>query len=155
MVRAPGTRTIPQKAETRAGGALPRPVRHADAAGGEDGARRRAQERTAPQKAPLLPLSEVPTHVAIIMDGNGRWARQRGLPRMAGHRAGTESIGAVIERFADYGVQCLTLYAFSTENWARPKAEVSRLMRILSHVIKRETSNFHKEGIRLRHIGRL
>jgi len=113
------------------------------------------QERTAPEEAPLLPLSEVPTHVAIIMDGNGRWARQRGLPRMAGHRAGTDNIRRVIERFADYGVQCLTLYAFSTENWARPKAEVNGLMRILSRVIKRETSNFHKEGIRLRHLGRL
>ena len=113
------------------------------------------QKRTAPQDAPLLPLSEVPTHVAIIMDGNGRWARQRGLPRMAGHRAGTENIRRVIERFADYGVQCLTLYAFSTENWARPKAEVNGLMRILGHVIKRETNNFHKEGIRLRHLGRL
>ena len=123
-----------------------------DPSGGRD---RTDHAQSAPAKTPLLPLSEVPTHVAIIMDGNGRWARERGLPRMAGHRAGTESIRRVIERFADYGVQCLTLYAFSTENWARPKAEVSGLMRILSHVIKRETSNFHKEGIRLRHIGRL
>jgi undecaprenyl diphosphate synthase len=120
------------------------------------GDRRRAPRgRTAPQKPPVLPLSEVPTHVAIIMDGNGRWARERGLRRMAGHRAGTENIRRVIERFADYGVQCLTLYAFSTENWARPKAEVNGLMRILSRVIKRETGNFHKEGIRLRHLGRL
>jgi len=111
--------------------------------------------RTAPQKAALLSLSEVPTHVAIIMDGNGRWARERGLPRMAGHRAGTDNIRLIIERFADYGVQCLTLYAFSTENWARPKAEVNGLMRILSRVIKRETNNFHKEGIRLLHLGRL
>jgi len=89
------------------------------------------------------------------MDGNGRWARERGLRRMAGHRAGTENIRRVIERFADYGVQYLTLYAFSTENWARPKAEVSGLMRILSRVIKRETNNFHKQGIRLLHLGRL
>jgi undecaprenyl diphosphate synthase len=111
--------------------------------------------RTAPQRVPLLPLSEVPIHVAIIMDGNGRWARQRGLPRMAGHRAGTENIRRIIERFADYGVRCLTLYAFSTENWSRPKAEVRGLMGILSRVIKRETNNFHKEGIRLRHLGRL
>ena len=111
--------------------------------------------RRTPQEAPLLPLNEVPTHVAIIMDGNGRWARERGLPRMAGHRAGTDNIRLIIERFADYGVQCLTLYAFSTENWARPKAEVNGLMRILSRVIKRETNNFHKEGIRLLHLGRL
>jgi undecaprenyl diphosphate synthase len=100
-------------------------------------------------------LSEVPAHVAIIMDGNGRWARERGLRRMAGHRAGTDNIRRIIERFADYGVQCLTLYAFSTENWARPKAEVNGLMSILSRVIRRETGNFHREGIRLRHLGRL
>jgi undecaprenyl diphosphate synthase len=74
---------------------------------------------------------------------------------MAGHRAGTDNIRRIIERFADYGVQCLTLYAFSTENWARPKAEVNGLMRILSRVIKRETNNFHREGIRLQHLGRL
>ena len=140
-------RTTTQKPGVSEGESMPTAV---------SGSRERpVQEQTAPQKTPLLSLSEVPTHVAIIMDGNGRWARQRGLPRMAGHRAGTENIRRVIERFADYGVQCLTLYAFSTENWARPKAEVSGLMRILGHVIKRETNNFHKEGIRLCHIGRL
>jgi undecaprenyl diphosphate synthase len=93
--------------------------------------------------------------VAIIMDGNGRWAHQRGLSRMAGHRAGTENIRQVIERFADYGVRYLTLYAFSTENWNRPRAEVQGLMRILSRVIKRETRHFHENGIRLLHLGRL
>ncbi|MGQ9572361.1 MAG: polyprenyl diphosphate synthase [Dehalococcoidia bacterium] len=107
------------------------------------------------QKAPLLSLSCVPTHVAIIMDGNGRWARQRGLSRMAGHRAGTENIRQVIERFADYGVKYLTLYAFSTENWSRPRPEVQGLMRILGRVIKRETHHFHENGIRLVHLGRL
>ncbi|MBI1885306.1 MAG: di-trans,poly-cis-decaprenylcistransferase [Chloroflexi bacterium] len=105
--------------------------------------------------APLLPLKQVPHHVAIIMDGNGRWAKRRGLPRLAGHRAGTENVRRVIQRFADYGVKYLTLYAFSTENWARPKQEVRGLMRILSHVIKRETKHFHKNGIRLIHIGDL
>ncbi len=110
--------------------------------------------RPAPAPA-LLPLSQVPGHVAIIMDGNGRWARARGRPRLAGHRAGTENLRRVIERFADYGVRHLTLYAFSTENWARPKREVNGLMSILSRVIKRETKHLHKNGIRLLHIGKL
>ena len=107
------------------------------------------------QEAPPLSLTCVPNHVAIIMDGNGRWARQRGLSRMAGHRAGTENIRQVIERFADCGVKYLTLYAFSTENWNRPRPEVQGLMRILSRVIKRETRHFHENGIRLLHLGRL
>jgi undecaprenyl diphosphate synthase len=107
------------------------------------------------QKAAPLSLSCVPTHVAIIMDGNGRWARQRGLSRMAGHRAGTENIRQVIERFGDYSVKYLTLYAFSTENWSRPRSEVQGLMRILSRVIKRETKHFHENGIRLLHLGHL
>jgi undecaprenyl diphosphate synthase len=107
------------------------------------------------QKAAPLSLSCVPTHVAIIMDGNGRWARQRGLSRMAGHRAGTENIRQVIERFADYDIKYLTLYAFSTENWSRPRPEIQGLMRILSRVIKRETKHLHENGIRLMHLGRL
>jgi len=107
------------------------------------------------QKAASLSLSCVPTHVAIIMDGNGRWAHQRGLSRMAGHRAGTENIRQVIERFADYNVKYLTLYAFSTENWNRPRPEVQGLMRILGRVIKRETKHLHENGIRLLHLGRL
>ncbi len=109
------------------------------------------------QKAPPppLPVSPVPDHVAIIMDGNGRWAQDRGRPRLFGHRAGTENLRRVIERFADYGVRCLTLYAFSTENWSRPKREVRGLMNILRRVIKRETKHLHKNGIRLIHIGDL
>jgi undecaprenyl diphosphate synthase len=107
------------------------------------------------QRSGPLALSCVPTHVAIIMDGNGRWARQRGLPRREGHRAGTENIRRVIERFADYGVKYLTLYAFSTENWSRPRAEVRVLMGILSRVLKRETKHFVENGIRLLHVGRL
>jgi undecaprenyl diphosphate synthase len=107
------------------------------------------------QGAGPLSLSCVPAHVAIIMDGNGRWARQRGLSRLAGHRAGTENIRQVIERFADYGVKYLTFYAFSTENWNRPRPEVQGLMRILGRVIKRETKHFHENGIRLAHLGRL
>jgi undecaprenyl diphosphate synthase len=89
------------------------------------------------------------------MDGNGRWARQRGKPRLAGHRAGTENIRRVIERFADYGVSHLTLFAFSTENWERPTYEVRGLMRLLSMFLKRETRNLHEEGIKLVHLGDL
>jgi len=102
-----------------------------------------------------LKITPLPGHVAIIMDGNGRWAKQRGLPRLAGHRAGTENIRRVIEGFAEHGVRYLTLYAFSTENWARPQAEVRGLLRILEEVIERETRNLHEKGVRLRHLGRL
>ncbi|MBA2448482.1 MAG: isoprenyl transferase [Chloroflexi bacterium] len=104
---------------------------------------------------PLQPLTTVPRHVAIIMDGNGRWAAKRGLPRLAGHRAGTENIRRIIEGCVELGVQILTLYAFSTENWQRPNDEVSGLMEILGQVIDRETEDLHANGVRLRHIGRL
>jgi undecaprenyl diphosphate synthase len=107
------------------------------------------QDETLPQ------IGRLPRHVAIIMDGNGRWAQQRGLSRQAGHRAGTENIRRVIERFAEYGVECLTLYAFSTENWKRSRAEVEGLIRILGRVINREIGHFHENGIQLRHLGRL
>jgi len=98
---------------------------------------------------------EIPRHVAIIMDGNGRWAKQRGLPRVAGHRAGTENLRAIIRASAEFGIEYLTLYAFSTENWSRPKAEITGLMNILSDVIDREMNELHKEGARLLHIGHL
>jgi undecaprenyl diphosphate synthase len=104
---------------------------------------------------PPLQLDRTPKHVAIIMDGNGRWARSRGKPRLFGHKAGTENIRRVIERFADYNVSHLTLYAFSTENWDRPRYEVRGLMALLSRFLKRETENLHEEGIRLVHIGDL
>ena len=95
-----------------------------------------------------------PTHVAIIMDGNGRWARERGLPRLGGHRAGTENIRRVIQAFADYGVKYLTIYAFSTENWSRPPQEVQGLWQLLSQVVRRELDSLHRNGVRLLHIGR-
>jgi len=104
---------------------------------------------------PPLDLAAVPVHVAVIMDGNGRWARQRGRPRLFGHRAGTENVRRVIERFGDYGVKYLTLFAFSTENWDRPKYEVRGLMSLLSRFLKRETKHLHENGIRLRHLGDL
>jgi undecaprenyl diphosphate synthase len=111
--------------------------------------------RKEPATPPPLPLTRVPRHVAIIMDGNGRWARGRGLPRMAGHRAGAENIRRIIQRFADYEVGYLTLYAFSTENWERPSDEVKGLMRLLSRFLKRETNHLHENGIRLVHLGDL
>jgi len=100
-------------------------------------------------------LSRIPHHVAIIMDGNGRWAQARGLPRLAGHRAGTENIRRVLQGCVEFGVKILTIYAFSTENWGRPKAEVMGLIRILGEVIGRETHELHRNGVQLRHIGRL
>lgn len=83
-------------------------------------------------------LERVPKHIAIIMDGNGRWALSRGLPRLAGHRAGTENLRRVIEACIEFGIEYLTIYAFSTENWGRPLEEVRGLMRILEDVIDRE-----------------
>ena len=96
----------------------------------------------------------IPRHIAIIMDGNGRWARQRGLPRLAGHRAGTENVRRTVRGCLDFGIQVLSLYAFSTENWGRPTNEVRGLMIILEEVIGRETAALHKEGVAIRHLGR-
>jgi undecaprenyl diphosphate synthase len=97
----------------------------------------------------------VPTHVAIIMDGNGRWARERHLPRLAGHRAGVENLRRVLRASVDFGIDYLTIYAFSTENWERPSIEVRGLMNILEDVIDRELVEMHENGVQLRHIGRL
>ncbi len=106
-------------------------------------------------KIPTTDIIKVPAHVAIIMDGNGRWAESRGLTRLAGHRAGTENIRRIVRNFGNCGVKYLTLYAFSTENWTRPEEEVQGLLHILAEVIDRETENLHKEGVRLRHLGHL
>ena len=100
-------------------------------------------------------LPAVPTHVAIIMDGNGRWAAERGLSRTDGHRAGTENIRRILQSFAAHGVRYLTLFAFSTENWERPTEEVNALIEILQEMIRAETYQLHQEGVRLLHIGRL
>jgi len=89
------------------------------------------------------------------MDGNGRWARARGLPRLAGHRAGTENLRRVLRAAVELGIQILTIYAFSTENWGRPEDEVKGLLSILERVIDRELPELHQEGVQLRHIGRL
>jgi undecaprenyl diphosphate synthase len=96
----------------------------------------------------------VPRHIAIIMDGNGRWARKRGLPRLAGHKAGGDNIRPVAQSFAGRGVGHLTLYAFSTENWDRPRAEVMGLLTLLSRRIDQETRALHEDNIRLVHLGR-
>jgi len=98
-------------------------------------------------------IASVPRHVAIIMDGNGRWAKARGLPRVAGHRAGAEAARAVLRAAGEAGVECLTLYAFSSENWRRPAQEVSDLTGLLRFYIQRELNSLHKEGIRLKILG--
>ena len=100
-------------------------------------------------------LARTPAHVAIIMDGNGRWARRRGLPRSEGHRQGTENLRQIIRAAVEFGVEILTIYAFSTENWSRPRREVLLLMRILEMVIDRELAELHDEGVQIRHIGEL
>jgi undecaprenyl diphosphate synthase len=105
------------------------------------------------QEKPVL--EKVPYHIGIIMDGNGRWAQQRRLPRVAGHRAGTENIRRVLTSCVEFGIKMLTIYAFSTENWKRPEEEVKGLMSIFARVIDRELDELHQQGVRLRHVGRL
>jgi len=102
-----------------------------------------------------LDASRLPNHVAIIMDGNGRWANRRHLPRIAGHRAGVNAARSVIETCARLHLPCLTLYAFSLENWRRPEAEVDFLMRLLREYLKRELPSLKKNNVRMRFIGRL
>ena len=97
----------------------------------------------------------VPVHVAIIMDGNGRWAAAHHLPRMAGHREGTENLRRVITACVEFGIKYLTIYAFSTENWKRPRDEVFGLMQIMAEALKNEVAELHQKGVRINHIGRL
>ncbi|MCP4543772.1 MAG: isoprenyl transferase [Chloroflexi bacterium] len=101
------------------------------------------------------PQERVPQHIGIIMDGNGRWAQARGLPRAAGHRAGTEALRNVLRAAVKFGVQILTIYAFSTENWGRPETEIKALLAIFERMIDRELAELHKEGVQLHHLGRL
>src|SRR5215470_12565168 len=96
----------------------------------------------------------LPVHIAIIMDGNGRWARKRGLPRVAGHRAGIGAVREAVEGSAELGIAVLTLYAFSVENWKRPRAEVTTLMQLLKEYLNKELQDIHKNNIRFRTIGR-
>lgn len=99
--------------------------------------------------------ARIPRHVGIIMDGNGRWAVQRGLPRTAGHKMGVEALKAVVEAAPDLGVEVLTLYAFSTENWKRAKDEVDFLMALLVEYCRLETRRLHENGVRIKAIGRI
>lgn len=110
--------------------------------------------RLQPEDVPQA-LTKKPTHIAVIMDGNGRWATSRGLPRLEGHRAGTENLRRVIRACVRFSIPYLTIYAFSTENWGRPTDEVQGLMHIVEDVIDRELEELHQEGVQLRHIGRL
>ena len=98
---------------------------------------------------------QVPQHIAIIMDGNGRWAKKRFLPRIAGHKRGVETVREIIKACAEQGVQYLTLFAFSSENWRRPAEEVSMLMDLFALALEREVVKLHKNGVRLRVVGDL
>ena len=102
-----------------------------------------------------LSPDKIPQHVAIIMDGNGRWAGKRGLPRVAGHQAGVRTVKEIVRAAGDLGIPVLTLYAFSNENWKRPKEEVNVLMQLLDRFIDAEISTLVKEGVRVRTIGRI
>jgi undecaprenyl diphosphate synthase len=124
-----------------------------------------SMRRPTPAKAAALESEEslrqqieparLPQHIAIIMDGNGRWARQRHLPRVFGHRAGITSVREVVRACGDIGIRALTLYAFSAENWSRPNAEVQALMRLLEDYLQRELPELQKNKVRLQAIGRL
>lgn len=98
---------------------------------------------------------KVPYHLAIIMDGNGRWAKSRGLPRLMGHRQGVENLRRILRACSEFGIKILTIYAFSTENWGRPESEVHGLMNILETVIDQELANLNANGVQLRHLGKL
>jgi undecaprenyl diphosphate synthase len=98
--------------------------------------------------------AKIPQHVAIIMDGNGRWAKSRGLPRLEGHRRGVDTVRTVVDAAREIGIRCITLYAFSAENWKRPADEVSGLMGLLDYFLKRELDNLIKNRVRLLTIGR-
>jgi len=97
--------------------------------------------------------TRVPRHVAIIMDGNGRWAQKKGLPRLAGHKAGAEAVRRTMQAAVDHGVEVLTLYAFSSENWKRSSEEIADLTGLMRFYLERELSTLHKEGVRLKLIG--
>jgi undecaprenyl diphosphate synthase len=100
-------------------------------------------------------FTRLPTHVAIVPDGNGRWAEQRGLSRLKGHHAGVKNMRAIIEYLNDYQIKYVTLYGFSTENWGRPGDEIDGLFRILEERIGKDVPKLHKKGVRIRHLGRL
>jgi len=102
-----------------------------------------------------MKLEKIPRHIGIVMDGNGRWAKERKLPRLMGHRAGTENTRRVLRACGEFGIKIVTLYGFSTENWQRPREEVEGLFNIFEEAIDREVPELHRHGVRLRHIGRI
>ncbi len=106
-------------------------------------------------KSPRIKKDRIPYHIAIIMDGNGQWAKRRGLPRLAGHRAGAQAVTRIVKAATQLQIKILTLYAFSTENWKRPKKEIDILMKLLGQFLKKEFDNLNKNNIRLTAIGRL
>lgn len=117
-----------------------------------------AMKRRNPKADPFTHLpgihpSRIPRHVAIIMDGNGRWATARGLPRMLGHRAGAKTVRGIVEQIGRLGIECLTLYSFSLENWKRPKEEVDALMALYIEYMDAQREEFMRENIRFRQIG--
>lgn len=99
--------------------------------------------------------NNLPEHIAIIMDGNGRWAKERGFPRVAGHRAGMKSVKETVRLCNNLGIKVLTLYAFSTENWTRPKKEISTLMRILREYLRKEINELHQKNVKIDFMGRI
>ena len=107
------------------------------------------------QQALLMAAGDIPQHIAVIMDGNGRWAKRRGLPRIAGHKEGVNSVRDIVEACGQLGVRYLTLYTFSTENWKRPSDEISFLMRLLVHALRDERDRLHDSAVRLKVIGDL
>jgi undecaprenyl diphosphate synthase len=106
-----------------------------------------------PSAQPVPDPAHLPRHVAVIMDGNGRWARARGLPRLAGHRAGTKALRRLLEACVDVGIPVLTIFAWSTENWKRPAHEVRGMMYLLEEVIDRQLDELDASGVRIRHVG--
>src|SRR3954453_24215844 len=108
-------------------------------------------EAQAPDVAGIVP--DVPRHVAIIMDGNGRWAAARGLPRVEGHRRGVEVVRRTVRAAADIGIQYLTIFSFSAENWSRPQSEIGELMGLLRRFIRNDLAELHRSGVRVRIIG--
>jgi undecaprenyl diphosphate synthase len=105
-------------------------------------------------RSPANPQAQNPSHVAIIMDGNGRWAKKRALPRSLGHRAGVNALKRTVESAADFGLEWMTVFGFSTENWSRPASEVAELMSLLKNYVRSDLARMEAEGVRLRVIGR-
>lgn len=116
-----------------------------------------AKNRSKEKKRQLqgIDSSKLPVHIAIIMDGNGRWAKNRGLPRAAGHRAGVEALRDIVEACSQWGIKILTVYAFSTENWKRPQEEVDTLMKLLTEYLRKESLRLHRNNIKICPIGRI